>query len=53
MNCYFSGNCPDCDKEFCKGCRDYIPLMAKSIEKMGDELFEGLYGYGGCLRIGE
>ena len=53
MNCYFSGNCPDCDKEGCKRCKDYIPLKAKAIEKMGDELFQYLYGYGAPLRTGE
>jgi hypothetical protein len=53
MNCYFSGNCPDCNKETCKCCTDYIPLVMKPIEKMGDELFGLLYGYGAPLRTGE
>jgi hypothetical protein len=52
-NCFWSHNCPDCSKETCPYCTDYVPLTGKSIENMGDQLFEETYGYGGALRIGE
>ena len=50
-NCFFAHNCPDCSKETCSLCDAYVPLTAKPIEKMGDELFAELYGYGASLRI--
>lgn len=51
-NCFFAHNCPDCSKETCSACDDYVPTLWCFLDTLTDDQFGKLYGFGAPLRIG-
>lgn len=50
-NCFFSYNCPECDRKECLRCSHYAPVVALPAEELDDQLYAEMYGFMAGLRV--